>query len=152
MLDRLFTPGRLGNLELPNRVVMTAMHLNYTPGGKVSDRLVAFYEERARYGLGLAIVGGCTIDEYSGSPDMLSLKENCDKEGLQRFAEAIHQAGGKICAQLYHAGGYAHSFFLGGKQALSPSGVFSRFTKETPKGDDPIRNLLGNRELRPGQR
>ena len=133
MLERLFTPGSIGNLELPHRVVMTAMHLNYTPGGKVSDRIVAFYEERARYGLGLAIVGGCSIDDYSGSPDMLSLKEDCDKEGLKRFTDAVHKAGGKICAQLYHAGGYAHSFFLGGKQALSPSGVFSRFTKETPK-------------------
>lgn len=133
MLDRLFSPSRIGNLELPNRVVMTAMHLNYTPGGRVSDRIVAFYEERARYGLALAIVGGCSVDEYSGSPDMLSLKEDCDKDGLKRLTQAVHQVGGKICAQLYHAGGYAHSFFLGGKQALSPSGVFSRFTKETPK-------------------
>ncbi|MEJ5378155.1 MAG: FAD-dependent oxidoreductase [bacterium] len=133
MLESLFTPGRLGVLELQNRVVMTAMHLNYTPGGKVSQRIVEFYRERARYGLALAIVGGCTVDEYSGSPDMLSLKEDCDREGLMRFTEAIHQAGGRIIAQLYHAGGYAHSFFLGGKQALSPSGVFSRFTRETPK-------------------
>lgn len=133
MLELIFTPGKIGSLELQNRVVMTAMHLNYTPGGKVSDRIVAFYRERARCGLALAIVGGCSIDEFSGSPDMLSLKEDCDKEGLKRFTEAIHEEGGKICAQLYHAGGYAHSFFLGGKQALSPSGVFSRFTKETPK-------------------
>lgn len=133
MLDRIFTPGKIGSLEVQNRIVMTAMHLNYTPGGRVSDRIVAFYQERARYGLTLAIVGGCSIDEYSGSPDMLSLKEDCDKEGLKRFTDAIHREGGKICAQLYHAGGYAHSFFLGGRQALSPSGVFSRFTKETPK-------------------
>jgi 2,4-dienoyl-CoA reductase (NADPH2) len=133
MLEYLFKPVRIGKLELPNRVVMTAMHLNYTPGGKVSERLIAFYEERARFGLSLAIVGGCTVDEYSGSPDMLSLKDDADMDGLKRLAEAVHRAGGHLFAQLYHAGAYAHSVFLGGKQALSPSGVFSRFTKETPR-------------------
>jgi 2,4-dienoyl-CoA reductase (NADPH2) len=133
MLEYLFKPVRIGKLELPNRVVMTAMHLNYTPGGRVSERLIAFYEERARFGLSLAIVGGCTVDEYSGSPDMLSLKDDADMDGLKRLAEAVHRAGGHLFAQLYHAGAYAHSVFLGGKQALSPSGVFSRFTKETPR-------------------
>jgi 2,4-dienoyl-CoA reductase (NADPH2) len=133
MLEYLFKPVRIGKLELPNRVVMTAMHLNYTPGGKVSERLIAFYEERARFGLSLAIVGGCTVDEYSGSPDMLSLKDDADMDGLKRLAEAVHRVGGHLFAQLYHAGAYAHSVFLGGKQALSPSGVFSRFTKETPR-------------------
>jgi len=132
-LEYLFKPVRIGKLELPNRVVMTAMHLNYTPGGRVSERLIAFYEERARFGLSLAIVGGCTVDEYSGSPDMLSLKDDADMDGLKRLAEAVHRAGGHLFAQLYHAGAYAHSVFLGGKQALSPSGVFSRFTKETPR-------------------
>lgn len=133
MFEYLFKPIRIGTLELPNRVVMTAMHLNYTPGGKVSERIMAFYEERARLGLSLAIVGGCTVDEYSGSPDMLSLKDDADMDGLKRLTEAVHNAGGRLFAQLYHAGAYAHSIFLGGKQALSPSGVFSRFTKETPK-------------------
>ena len=133
MLEYLFRPLRIGKLELANRVVMTAMHLNYTPGGKVSERLIAFYEERARFGLSLAIVGGCTVDEYSGSPDMLSLKDDADMDGLKRLTEAVHREGGHLFAQLYHAGAYAHSVFLGGKQALSPSGVFSRFTKETPR-------------------
>jgi 2,4-dienoyl-CoA reductase (NADPH2) len=64
---------------------------------------------------------------------MLSLKDDADMDGLKRLAEAVHRAGGHLFAQLYHAGAYAHSVFLGGKQALSPSGVFSRFTKETPR-------------------
>lgn len=133
MLEELLRPGKIGELELSNRVIMTAMHLNHTPGGRVSERIKAFYEERASYGLAMAIVGGCTVDDYAGSPDMLSLKEDADMEGLKGLTDAVHRAGGLICAQLYHAGGYAHSFFLGGKQALSPSGVPSRFTKETPR-------------------
>ncbi len=133
MLEWLFRPGRIGTLELKNRVVMTAMHLNYTPGGKVSERLIQFYAERAKNELALAIVGGCTVDEFSGSPDMINLKTDADMDGLRRLTDAVHQAAGHSCAQLYHAGGYTHSIFLGGKQALSPSGVFSRFTRETPK-------------------
>lgn len=48
----LFEPITLNRLELKNRIVMPAMHLNYTPGGKVSDQLVAFYRERLPAGRG----------------------------------------------------------------------------------------------------
>ena len=49
----LFAPIRINGLELNNRIVMTAMHLNFTPDGLVNDRIAAFYEERARGGAGL---------------------------------------------------------------------------------------------------
>ncbi|MGQ9652687.1 MAG: oxidoreductase, partial [Thermodesulfobacteriota bacterium] len=133
MFQMLFSPGKINTLELKNRVIMTAMHLNYTPGGKANDRLIRFYEERARYEVAMAIVGGCAIDEFSGSPDMINLKDDEDMEGLSRLTEAVHRAGGRLCAQLYHGGAYVHSLFLKGKKAISPSGVFSRFTKETPR-------------------
>ncbi len=133
MFKMLFSPGRINTMELKNRVIMTAMHLNYTPGGKANERLIRFYEERARYEVAMAIVGGCAIDDFSGSPDMINLKDDEDMEGLSRLTEAVHRAGGRLCAQLYHGGAYVHSLFLKGKQAISPSGVFSRFTKETPR-------------------
>ncbi|RLB42561.1 MAG: hypothetical protein DRH12_05455, partial [Deltaproteobacteria bacterium] len=40
----LFSPIKVGNMELRNRIVMTAMHLGYTPEGEVTDRLLNFYE------------------------------------------------------------------------------------------------------------
>ena len=40
----LFSPIKVRNMELRNRIVMTAMHLGYTPQGEVTDRLVDFYE------------------------------------------------------------------------------------------------------------
>jgi len=58
----LFSPIRINSLLLKNRIVMTAMHLGYTPGGQVTARLVEFYALRARGGAGLIIVGGCTLD------------------------------------------------------------------------------------------
>jgi 2,4-dienoyl-CoA reductase (NADPH2) len=58
LLTRLFEPISLGPTSLPNRVVMTAINLNYTPGGEVTDRFIEFYGSRARAGAGLIIVAG----------------------------------------------------------------------------------------------
>ena len=65
---KLFSPLSVGPLTLKNRIVMPAMHLGYTPGGEVTDRLIDFYAERAAGGTALIIVGGCPIDDLSGMP------------------------------------------------------------------------------------
>ena len=61
MLKKLFTPVAIGSIKLANRIVMPAVHLNYTPEGFVTDRLICFYVERAAGGVGLIIVGGCPV-------------------------------------------------------------------------------------------
>ncbi len=68
-------PIEIKGVKLRNRIVMTAMHLNYTPDGRVNDRLVGFYEERARGGAGMIIVGGCIIDDYAGAPWLLDIRD-----------------------------------------------------------------------------
>jgi 2,4-dienoyl-CoA reductase (NADPH2) len=130
---KLLTPIQVGPVELKNRVVMPAMHLGYTPDGKVSERLVAFYRARAEGGAGLIVVGGCPIDEYSGMPGMVSIRSDDDVPGLTWLADEVHQAGGKLAAQLYQPGRYAFSDFIGGRQALAPSAVRSKFTGEIPQ-------------------
>jgi 2,4-dienoyl-CoA reductase (NADPH2) len=123
-------------MMLKNRIVMTAMHLGYTPDGKVTDRLVAFYALRARGGAGLIIVGGCTIDPWAGMADMISIKDDSFLPGLERLASAAKAGGAKIAAQLYQAGRYTHSSMIGGKKPFSASAVRSRFTGETPRALD----------------
>ena len=132
----LFSPIRINSLLLKNRIVMTAMHLGYTPGGAVTDRLVEFYALRARGGAGLIIVGGCTIDPWAGMADMISIKDDTFLPGLERLASAVKAGGAKIAAQLYQAGRYAHSSMIGGKKPFSASAVRSRFTGETPRALD----------------
>ncbi|HET6488269.1 MAG TPA: hypothetical protein VFG28_00815, partial [Syntrophales bacterium] len=67
-MDYLFSPIKVGSLTLKNRIVMPAMHLGYcNDRSEVTERLVAFYEERARGGAALLFVGGCPIDEYASS-------------------------------------------------------------------------------------
>jgi len=129
----LFSPIRINNMELRNRIVMTAMHLGYTPQGEVTDQLVEFYAERARGGVGLVIVGGCPIDEHGGMLGMVSLNHDRFIPGLQRLTAAVKGGGAKIAAQLYQAGRYTHSAMIGGRKPFSSSAVRSRLTGETPR-------------------
>lgn len=131
-MSTLLSPITIGSLKLRNRIVMPAMHLLYTPDGEVNDRFIAFYEERAQGGAGLLIVGGCTVDEYSGGRELIGLDHDRFIPGLERFTKAIHVHGAMVAAQLYQAGRYAHSFLIG-RQAIAPSPLPSRFTHEMPR-------------------
>jgi 2,4-dienoyl-CoA reductase (NADPH2) len=129
----LFSPLAVNRLELKNRIVVPAMHLNYTPEGRVTDQLVEFYRQRAAGGAALIIVGGCAVSMTAGGPVFISLKDDDDIPGLERLAESVHAHGALIGAQLYHAGAYAHSVLIGG-QAVSSSTHVSNFTREEARG------------------
>jgi 2,4-dienoyl-CoA reductase (NADPH2) len=129
----LFSPINIQNMALENRIVMTAMHLGYTPQGEVTDQLVNFYAERARGGAGLAIVGGCPVDEAGGMVGMIGLYDDRFIPGLKRLTHAVKRHGTKIAAQLYQAGRYTHSVMIGGQKPISASAVRSRLTGETPR-------------------
>ena len=131
-MRKLFVPIEVGKLKLKNRVVMTAMDLSYTDEGHVTDRVTAFYEERARGGAGLIIVGGCKIDEYSGAQQMMDISDGRFITGLQRLTENLHRHSSYAAAQLFHAGKYAHSSEIG-RQPIAPSAIASKFTREEPR-------------------
>ncbi len=133
MLKLLFTPIQVGRTELRNRIVMPAMLFLPAQDGKLLPHHMDFFEERARGGVGLIIVGGCTIDEYSGDPKMISLRDDSCIPGFSALGRTIHAHGAKLVVQLFHAGRYAHSDQLGGKQAVSASPVRSKYTGQTPR-------------------
>ncbi|UCB48387.1 MAG: FAD-dependent oxidoreductase [Deltaproteobacteria bacterium] len=129
----LFSPIKINNMELKNRVVLTAMHLGYTPEGLVTDRLTDFYTVRAKGGVSLIIVGGCRIDDYAGAESMLRIDDDRFIPGLRTLADAVKAEGSKIAAQLYQAGRYAHSSMLRGKKPISASAIRSKLTGESPR-------------------
>lgn len=133
MSDPLFAPIVIGGLEIKNRIVMPAMHMNMCRDFQVSDRLVRFYRERAEGGTGLIVVGYATVDEYSGGPTNIGCHHDDQLPGLTRLASAIRDGGARAAIQLNHAGRYNPSFFLGGQPAVAPSAVASRLTRETPR-------------------
>ena len=133
MLKLLFTPIKVGKMELKNRFVMPAMHYLSSWEGLVLPHHTDYFVERAKGGAALIIIGGCTIDETSGAVNMLSVRDDKFIPGLSALAKAVQAQGAKIAAQLYHAGRYSHSILMGGKRSVSSSPIRSRFTGETPR-------------------
>jgi 2,4-dienoyl-CoA reductase (NADPH2) len=133
-LQRLFAPTQVGALQLKNKILMPAIHHLYTPEGYATERFNQHYWRRAEGGAGLIFVGGCRFDDYGASSMMMSLQRDEFIPGFKEFTDGMHARGAKVGVQLYHAGAYAHSIGIpGGKQALAPSAVLSKFTKEMPK-------------------
>ena len=127
----LFSSAQIGTLQLRNRLVMTPMHLGYSPKGEVNDQLVEFYRARARGGVGLIIVGGCGIDRIGNAFGMPQLDDDRFIPSLRRLVDAVHAEGAKIVSQLYQAGRYAHSA-LTGQPSVAPSPIPSKLTGQTP--------------------
>ena len=129
----LFSSIKINSMHVKNRIVMTAMHLCYTPGGGVTDRIIDFYTARARGGVGLIVLGGCSIDEYGSMSDMVRIDDDSFIPGLQKLTDAVKREGARFAAQLYQAGRYTPSSMLGGKRPFSASAVRSTLTGETPR-------------------
>jgi len=146
MKDPLFQPIKLNQIEVSNRIYMPAMHLNMASDYKITPRLIEFYAERARGGAGMICVGYATVDENSGMPLCIGAHSDEFIPGLRLLAGEIKKWGAKSAVQLNHSGRYNFSFFLGGRDAVAPSAVYSRLTKETPREMtiSEIKEVIGN--------
>jgi len=129
---KLLESVRIGNVELRNRIVMLPMHLGFCEDGKVGERITEFYRERAQGGVGLIVVGGCTIDKHSAYWGMVSLQDDSYIPGHRQLNQVIKSLGAKTCAQLFQAGRYATSRYSG-IQPIAPSPIASSLTREVPR-------------------
>lgn len=123
MYEKLFSPVRIGRLEIKNRVAMTAMGTELAAaGGGVNDDVIAFYEARARGGVGLIISGICRVMDGAGAGEefQLAARKQGDIQGLARLMDSVHKYGAKMFLQLHHPG---CTYFLGETQAVSASAV-----------------------------
>jgi 2,4-dienoyl-CoA reductase-like NADH-dependent reductase (Old Yellow Enzyme family)/thioredoxin reductase len=102
--ERLFSPGRIGTLQLKNRVYYPPMGTNVCVGGEVTDRFLAYHEARARGGVGLDIVENANIDTAGapGLPFGLNIDDDKYIPGLRKLVQVIHKHGAKAALQIYH--------------------------------------------------
>ena len=129
---RLFTPIQIGSMTLKNRIVMPAMHHLYTENGYATPRFCEYYWKRVEGGAGLIIVGSCRFDGYGAKANSMSLADDSTIPGWKEFTQGVHDRGGKVAVQLYHAGRYMPKADVPcGKDALSPSATFAAYTRET---------------------
>lgn len=132
---KLFTPFKIKDMSVSNRIVMPAMHLNLAQNGFITKKLIDFYIERAKGGAGLLIIGGCYVDIYGkGLPSMISIDDDNFLPKLTELTETVHKARDdvKICCQLYHGGAYTFPQIIG-RTPIGPSAVYSKFSKTTPR-------------------
>lgn len=133
-MDALFEPIMINKTQVKNRFYMTAMHLNMCENNEVTDRICAFYAERAKGGAGLICVGFVTIDSISGMGTNIGAHDDKFLPGLKKLADAVKDNGSLICAQINHAGRQLYSFVLPkGEKAIGPSAIKSNLTGETPR-------------------
>ena len=85
---RLFSPIEINGMAVKNRIVEAPIQLAYCKDGHVNERIKQFYIERAKGGVGLIIAGGCRIDDYGYSLDMMSLRADDDIPGWRAFTDA----------------------------------------------------------------
>ena len=105
--EKLFQPIRLGGVEVKNRFALAPMATNYSsPDGLVTEQLKAYYEGRARGGIGLVVVEESCIDAPLGKGGACQLYIDDDKQvlGLSELASVIKKHGAKAAIQLHHAG------------------------------------------------
>lgn len=133
--EKLFEPLTINKMKLSNRIVMTAMHLNYTPQGDLTPQFFDFYRERVAGGVGLIIIGGCTIDLVAGGTFMVGAWDDKFIEGHAKFVEAMKAENHdvKIGAQLYHAGRYAMSWLTGAQPVSASPLAAGRMNPEQPR-------------------
>ena len=115
---------QIGSLSLRNRLVMPAMLTNFSNSqGLVNDQHLAYYQRRARGGVGLITVEPSYVHPRGRiRKEQLSLCDNSALPGLRRLAQVIHEQGAQAAVQLHHGGRNARSMVTG-QQPLGASPI-----------------------------
>lgn len=133
LTKNLFSPKKIGNLEMENRVIFPAMCTVFADnGGFVSDKLIDYHVARAKGGCGLNIVEIASVHPTSSAPKVLGLYDDKYLPGLTKLAESIKAVGGKACIQLWHAGRQTNSIETG-MPILAPSPIPCPLCQEIPE-------------------
>ncbi|QIA62958.1 FAD-dependent oxidoreductase [Vibrio astriarenae] len=127
MYPNLLQPLDLGFTQLRNRVLMGSMHTGLEEHKEGLQKLAAFYEERAKGGVGLIVTGGFSPN-LRGRLHPLSAEFSKPKHAQAHkvVTEAVHRHGGKIALQILHAGRYAmHPFAQSASSIKAPIARFA---------------------------
>ena len=122
-MPTLFDPLQLGELRLPNRIVMAPLTRSRSGTARIPNALMCeYYRQRASAGLILTeatVVTPMGIG-YADTPGIWSDEQ---VHGWRRVTEAVHAEGGRIVLQLWHVGRISHPLFLNGELPVAPSAI-----------------------------
>ncbi len=126
LYPNLFKPLDLGFATIKNRVLMGSMHTGLEDRNKDYPKLAAFLAERAAGGVGLLVTGGIAPNREGWIAPMAG-KLTTRKEAARHrlITDAVHEAGGKVCMQILHAGRYGyHPLIVAPSSTMSPLSPF----------------------------
>ena len=134
---KLFQPGRIGDIEIANRIVMAPLTRSRAdeaagdiPGSALN---VEYYRQRSN--AGLIISEGTQVSPvgkgYMATPGIYS---EAQVEGWKPITRAVHEAGSKIVAQIWHVGRVTHPDLTGGAQPVAPSAIAPKVVAYTRNG------------------
>jgi N-ethylmaleimide reductase len=145
----LFSPLSLGELQLPNRLVMAPLtRVRAGEEGIPSPLMAEHYRQRAS--LGLIISEGTYPSpagrSYPGQPGIVTPEQIA---GWKQVTDAVHAEGGRMFAQIMHGGRVSHEDITGGHRIVGPSAVAIEGEVRTPKGKAPypVPHALSTDEL-----
>ena len=125
----IFQPLDLGFTTLKNRILMGSMHTGLEEARGGFDKMAEFYAARARGGVGLIVTGGISPNVRGRlTPHGSQISHSWHIKKHKKVTSAVHDAGGKICLQILHAGRYSYH-----PLSLAPSAIKAPITPFKPK-------------------
>ena len=123
-MTTLFDSIQVGDLTLPNRIIMAPLTRAHAPGaGRVPNALMAeYYAQRASAGL-ILTEATSVMPMGVGYADTPGIWSDEQIEGWKLITSAVHAAGGRISMQLWHVGRISDPFFLDGAAPVAPSAI-----------------------------
>lgn len=145
--DRLFTPFKIGNIEVKNRIVFSPMGTNSSHiDGTIADDEIKYFEERARGGVGMIIMGCQFISQEFAQGSLEGILEKSYViPQLTTVCEAVQRYGTKIIAQVSCGTGRNAFPNMHGEPPMSASPIPSTFNPEVncrPMSYDDIQELM----------
>lgn len=122
-MSTIFDPITLGDLQLPNRIIMAPLTRCRADEGRVPNAMMAeYYVQRASAGLIISEATSVTAMGV-GYPDTPGIWSNDQVRGWSNITKAVHAAGGRMVLQLWHVGRVSHPSYLNGEAPVAPSAV-----------------------------
>ena len=128
--EHLLSPMNIGTLTVKNRTVMTAAEMSLgRPDGTPTEKLMDYYEERAKGGVGLIIPGVTRVNDMGAASTytQLAMSHDYHIEPMRQFVERIHRHGAKLGIQLHHPGRQGYSSSTNSLPLVIP--IVNRFPK-----------------------
>ena len=148
-MPSLFDPLSIGNLTLPNRIIMAPLTRAHASPGRIPNELMKeYYVQRASAGLIISEATSVTPMGvgYADTPGIWSLEQVA---GWKQITDAVHAAGGRIMLQLWHVGRISDPMFLEGALPVAPSAIAAKghVSLVRPKREYVTPRALGTSEI-----